>query len=218
MAPAEIHQLARASQPIVTVFLPIQVLEYHFGSVELDNVLGAELAVTYLIEQGFRRIVYLAGRQTSASDMQRRQGYLHALQRAAVTYEKPLIVEIGWGVTLPWPSFDARYWQCQQLLERRMKPEAIFAYNDMTALGAMRALHERGIRVPQDVAVVGFDHVPFSQFCIPALTTVGVQRDDIAANVLELLFQAAGSADPLVNRHRILQPDLIVRESALPRH
>lgn len=216
MSPLDIDNFSRLQQPIVSVFMPVTVAGDYFGSVEINNEAGAQGAVEYLLQQGHRRIVYLAGRQTSASDNQRRRGYGQALAQAQVLYEKSLVVEIGAGVTLPWPSFEAGYVQGRQILERRLEPDAILAYNDMLAIGAMKALHEQGLRVPQDVSIVGFDNTTFSQFCAPTLTTVGVQRDTIASLVIDLLFRLVapeGGTARLGERHHRLDPDLIYRQS-----
>ncbi len=131
--------------------------------VDVDNAAGAREAVTHLLRLGRRRIATITGPHNMIAGVDRREGYLAALRLRGLPAEPSLIAEGDF-------TEGGGYVAMQRLLSSN--PDAVFAASDITALGALRALKEAGRRVPEDVAVVGFDDMPFAAHTDPSLTTV----------------------------------------------
>ncbi|MEU8353052.1 LacI family DNA-binding transcriptional regulator [Streptomyces sp. NPDC048845] len=183
--------------------------------VAIDNVAAAREATAHLIAGGRRRIAVLGGRTgdvAGAAEL-RTRGYREALADAGIPYDPRLVVPVH---DFLWPPGASATEELLDLLDGG-RPDALFCLNDQLALGAMRALHERGLRVPRDVAVAGFDDIAASRFSVPSLTTVAPDKDAIAVTALDLLLSrieeaAKGGNAPAVERtppHRLL-----VRESS----
>jgi DNA-binding LacI/PurR family transcriptional regulator len=101
------------------------------------------------------------------------------------------------------------------LLSTGYQPTAIVCVNDITAVGAMRELRERGLRVPQDISVTGFDNVKLSEFCYPALTTVHIPRDRIGHIICRRLMPGAEEPEP-AEHEMVIDPEFLVRDSTGP--
>ncbi|WP_225824009.1 LacI family DNA-binding transcriptional regulator [Streptomyces naphthomycinicus] len=177
--------------------------------VGIDNVAAAREATEHLLARGRRRIAVIGGavRGRQGTDRLRTKGYQSALQAGRFPFDPDLVVPV-----------DAYHWQdgaraAAALLDRRPRPDAFLCLNDHLALGALRALHEAGLRAPEDVDVVGFDDIEASRFSVPSLTTVAPDKPAIADTAVSLLMDridrpgADGAADHVVG-HR-----LMVRES-----
>lgn len=190
--------------------VPIVLINNQHGgpfiqSVGVDNVLSACVATHHLIEQGHRVIGYLAGPPEHASSDDRLSGYQRALMQARIPFDSSL-VQPGNGRT------DGGE-HVARLLSRSPVPTAIFCYNDLTAIGALRALKARGLRVPHDIALVGFDDIEFASYVDPPLTTVRQPKDEmgrLAMRMLIDLLQGKTVTDIVV------PGELIVRESTSP--
>lgn len=229
----ELDLESRFHQPIVTIGMPPPNQEVlhgpavdarsvgrtsKFARVEIDHQAGGELAVRHLLEHGRSRIAYLAGRVPSASDQGRRRGYQSALATAGIEVDARLIVELERHTVQPWPDYDLGYEQCVRLLSRGVQFDAILAYSDAIAIGAMRALHERSsFEVPADVSMIGFDGLAVDQYLTPKLTSVGVPWYRVALAALEALIDLMDAHDadlPAVHR---FAPELIEGESVVDR-
>lgn len=212
----EIEMISRTRQPVVVINAPIgDESTLQFGSVEIDNEAGAYAAVRYLYENGHRKIAYLAGRRPATSEQRRRRGYLRALEDSGVPIDEGLVVEIQRQVVASWPNSQAGYEQCKWLLNKGTDVDAIVAYNDAMAMGALRALHEKELRVPHDVSVVGFDNSALGRFTVPRLTSVGIQWERLAGVAVDLLLQliGGGESESELQLHQVLTPEIIVRDS-----
>lgn len=171
--------------------------------VDVDNVTGAYTAVTHLVRLGRRRIALIAGPLGSLAAEDRKQGYLNALQERRVPVDESLIVHGDFTET---SSHEAM----QRLLP--YEPDAVFVASDTMALGALRALREAGKRVPDDVALVGFDDMPQAATADPPLTTVRqpIQRAGVLA--VEMLIDILeNGTEPA--RRIILPTELVIRAS-----
>jgi len=171
--------------------------------VDVDNINSAREAVTHLLRQGRRRVATITGLLNTNVGIDRRDGYLAALRQRSLPVDPDLIVERDF-------TEAGGYGAMQRLLPCR--PDAVFAASDMLAMGALRALREAGRRVPQDVAVVGFDDMPFAERAEPPLTTMRqpVQRTGVVA--AETLIDLIDN--PEAQPRRILMPtELIIRDS-----
>jgi LacI family transcriptional regulator len=193
--------------------LPIVCLDRDIDStlvplVQVDNRLGARLATAHLLDLGHIRIAHVAGAPELRISEERVEGYREA--HAAVGIQPyPGLVAVG-GFTE-----EGGYEAALSLLDG---PEltAVFAANDLSAIGVLGALAERGLRVPDDVSVVGFDDLRLSRFTTPPLTTVHQPAREIAERATELLLRLAGGGEVGSARH-LLEPELVVRASTAAR-
>lgn len=179
------------------------------SSVYIDNIAAASAAVGYLIALGHRDIAFVAGPATSPICVDREQGYRLALQRADIAMNPSLTVVGDFSIEAGERAVDL-------LLSQPSPFSAVFCSNDEMAIGAMRALAARGLRVPEDVSVVGFDDIRFSRYTTPALTTIAQPKNALGREAMSMMIELLN--DPEVPaRKRILSADLVVRGSTAPR-
>jgi LacI family transcriptional regulator len=196
--------LARSRLPAVLIGRNPYYPELHW--VDVDNFHSAVEAVTYLIRQGRRRIATLALPADGSAGTQRRDGYTRALLDHGLPIERALMVEMS-------ASGEDGDLALQRLLAMPKPPDAIFAASDGMALRAMEVIHAQGLRIPEDIAVVGFDDQPNAQKADPPLTTVRQPMREMGVCATELLLQVidGGLTEP---RHLTLPTSLIIRGSA----
>lgn len=175
----------------------------YLHSVAVDDVRGAQLATAHLIGLGHRVIGHILGPKEHASSSNRLEGYRRALAQAKIKFDASLIAQ-GNGRA----EGGA---QVAELIAHSPKPTAIFCYNDMTAIGAVSTLKQRGIRVPNDISIVGFDDIPFAAYVDPPLTTIHQPKDEMGRTAMTMLLNLlAGQKIDNV----ITQGKLIVRASS----
>ncbi|MFW6238424.1 MAG: LacI family DNA-binding transcriptional regulator [Halanaerobiales bacterium] len=175
--------------------------------VSVDNVAAARTAVEHLIERGHRRIAMIGGPREVLSAVQREEGYRQALEENGLSYDPDLI--ISGHYTNKGGERAAR-----ELLARRERPTAIFAISDMMAVGAVMAARDAGLKIPEDMAVVGFDNSEISAIYDPSLTTISQPRYDLGRLTVDLLIEII-NGDGLEKKEYQLEHELIVRESSL---
>jgi LacI family repressor for deo operon, udp, cdd, tsx, nupC, and nupG len=173
--------------------------------VSIDHRQAAVDAVQYLLNRGHRRIALIAADETFRWARQRHEGYAEALARAGVPID-PALVRI-----VPGTDFALGAQEAGALLSLQSPPTAVFAVSDTLAIGAIKALRRAGRRVPDDIAVVGFDNIPLSEVFEPGLTTIGQPMRELGAAATEMLLERLGGAAPAA---RTLPHTLLVRESA----
>ena len=171
----------------------------------IDHQQAAIDAVQYLINRGRRRVALLSADESYLWARQRHAGYEQALRRAGIALD-PQLVRVARGTDY---SFGME--AAGALLALETPPDALFAVSDTLAIGAIKALRRAGRRIPEDIAIVGFDNIPLSQVFEPALTTIAQPMFELGAAAAELLLEqlAGGRA-----QSRTLQHALVVRESA----
>jgi LacI family transcriptional regulator len=180
----------------------------HLPTIDADNLKGARLATEYLIGLGHRRIAFLAGRQDLESSRLREQGYRDALTAAGIPVD-PALIQGGEFK----PDLSAR--AAGRLLSLDPRPTAVFAANDLSALATVREANSRGLIVPDDLSVVGFDNIPESALNSPPLTTVDqfVQRMGFEAVRMLIGLVRGETTDPA----KITLPtELVIRASCAP--
>jgi LacI family transcriptional regulator len=175
-------------------------------AVLLDNVDGAYRIVRHLIRLGHRRIGIVAGLRRVGTSTERLEGYRRALREAGIAEEAELIREGN-------SRLDGGYARTLELLDLPDPPRAIFATNNLMTLGAIAALQSRGIRVPRDVAVVGFDDFEWAMILRPRLTTVAQPTYEIGRAAAELLIERIEQRRVGEPRRVVLSPRLMIRES-----
>ncbi|WP_403023080.1 LacI family DNA-binding transcriptional regulator [Salinibacterium sp. GXW1014] len=178
-----------------------------FHSVSIDQFEGARLATQHLIDLGHREIVHLAGPQHSMDATERERGWRAALSHAGLVAHAPL--EGDWT---PRSGYEIGL----QLAASRGFT-AIVGGNDQMALGAMFALKERGIRVPEDVSVIGFDDIPEAAFFTPPLTTMHQDFAGLGGDIMTRLLELLDDGD-LPDAQAPHVPGLVLRHSTAPLH
>ena len=171
-----------------------------------DGVAGGRLATGHLLGLGHTRIAYLSGPRASFSNRNRLRGYREALAARGIGFDPALVVG---GV----PSLAAGSEAMAALLDVTPPPTGLFAFDDLMALGALEELGRRRLRVPKDMAIVGYDNIDLAGFTHPPLTTIeqpGVEMGRLAASLLLDLIETGSVPRP---RTRTLVPELIVRLS-----
>jgi LacI family transcriptional regulator len=200
-------------RPLLERGIPVVRLEamykapggYPLDNIYLDNATASQAAVSYLISKGHRRIGMLSGHE--GPSRHRIAGYLQALTEHEITIDESLIETDEYNET-------GGFTGMRTLLGRSQDLTAVFAANDLMAVGAMQAIREAGLRVPEDIAVVGFDDIPTARLISPALTTISQHQEQIGRRAAQLLFERLnGTASPR-GRTEAMPFELIVRQSA----
>ncbi len=183
--PEMLAALVGLQRPLVLIDLWAQGLR----SVNIDNLAGAALAMKHLFEMGRRRVAFIGGSLAHFSIAQRALGYRRAFFEAGLLFDPSLEVTIDTGLD---PDTGAAR-AMERLLDatRGAPPDAVFAYNDAAALAAMRVCLARGLRVPEDVAIVGFDDIAGAAHAVPSLSTVAVDKEGLGQRGVELLLEEA---------------------------
>jgi LacI family transcriptional regulator len=170
-----------------------------------DDLTGATLATEHLISLGHVRIGHLAGQPTISTGVLRRRGYLAALAEAGLPADPELLVESGFVE-------EGGTQAMEHLLSLKSPPTAIFAVTDMTAIGAYGVARRKGLRIPEDLAVVGYNDIPLAGRLIPGLTTVHVPIHEFGTVAARLLLEQI-EAGQLTPRRVVFTPQLVVRGS-----
>ena len=178
-------------------------------SITNDDFLGATKAVEHLIELGHTRIAHLAGPQTLTTGFQRRKGYQEAMKKHGIPSDKDLIVSCG-GF-----GFEDGKKGFEKLRKRDVPFTAIFAANDFLALGCYHQMRKHEILCPEDISIIGYNDMPFSDMFQPALTTMRIDLYNMGVQAAELLTKImSGERNNLESD--VLTPELIVRGSTAP--
>lgn len=194
-----------ADASLVSVGIDLPILSRHCGYVMTDNVGGAKQGVKHLLSKGHRRIGFVNGHLHAVVSIDRLRGYEEALRDEGIAVDPELIVHADFLV-------EGGEKATATLLERRPDVTAIFYASDLMALGGMRHLQKAGRRVPEDVAVVGYDNIDVGQWVVPALTTVGQKRYEMGTSAAEMLVgMLQRKEEP---RACVLQAEMVIRQSS----
>lgn len=174
-------------KPFSSLPIPLVVLDTYFentsqDTVLINNVQGAYLAASYLIQQGHEKIGYLRSSTPIGNFMERADGYYKALRCHGISTSHPYVCQLP-------PSMEGAYTAMAQYLEGNPSlADAYFADNDLIAAGAIRAFKEKGISLPEDISIIGFDNMPICEFLEPALTTMNVPKQKLGMLAVERLI------------------------------
>ncbi len=180
-----------------------------FPRIKLDWELEAEKAVTYLLGLGHRHVAFVSETKMDNPLNGRHNGYRRALAAAGVEYDPALCVSCFEMMGSP----QLGLYGVRRLLARGVKPTAIFAANDLIAMGAIAALAEAHLNVPEDISVLGFDDLSFAAMTTPALSTVAVPKWEQGRMLAEMLLNTLSGVPP---RTEALTGSIIVRQSTAP--
>jgi DNA-binding LacI/PurR family transcriptional regulator len=208
--------LSQAELAVRDPDLPLIVLgeresDGHFDHVGIDDVAASRDAVAHLIGLGHRRIAAIGDQpyRTGEAAQRRTRGYRLAHEEAGLPVDDSLII--------PTPRFNRSDGATAMaaLLERDDPPTAVFAYSDLVALGAVRAVLQRGLRVPDDVAVIGYDDIEDGRYSTPTISTIAPDKASIAAEAVDRLLTRIEARSPLAGEDVHAGYTLIPRESTL---
>ncbi|QQO08133.1 LacI family DNA-binding transcriptional regulator [Breznakiella homolactica] len=176
-------------------------------SVMGNNFLGASAAVQHLINIGYRRIAHFRGYDNGIPSQERYHAFLETLEENKILREKcPIIGNEA--------SYEGGLWSAEQLLKLPERPEAVFTVNDAVAIGAMQYFYKAGVRVPEDIAVIGFDDVSVAKMMPVPLSTVRLSAYEIADNAWkQLREQISGTRLPGDHKNTLVEPSLVIRDT-----
>jgi LacI family transcriptional regulator len=200
---AVLDVIAEANLPCVCLERP-GAARFGFPSVMYDDREGGRLAVEHLLAKGHRRIAHIHGDLRYASAQARLASYLGALEAAGLQSDPSLIAGSPWDMKVAHVA-------TQQLLDLDDPPSAIFAASDDLAIGAVQAIEHRGLSVPRDIAIIGFDDIPFSNQMMPRLSTVRLPLEEMGRRAADLLSGDWATPDGL--RDISLPVELVLRET-----
>ncbi|MEZ3501594.1 ribose operon transcriptional repressor RbsR [Pantoea sp. KPR_PJ] len=176
------------------------------GDIIQDNALvGGELATQHLIDRGYRRIACISGPLDKTPGRMRLQGYYHAMEKNG------LVIPDGYVVNSDF-EFQGGYNAMTELLALQTPPQAVFASNDAMAVGVYHALFQAGLRIPHDIAVIGYDDIELARYLTPPLTTIHQPKDELGQLAIDTLIHRL--SDPDASQQTLeLTPELVARAS-----
>jgi DNA-binding LacI/PurR family transcriptional regulator len=198
-----LKQLIQQNLPIALIARDMPALAVDI--VLVDDFIGGYLATSYLIENGHRHIAVIAEDTRVMSSKERIRGYRHALEEAGLTFNSDLIYISDFNI-------ESGRAIAGQLLDSTDTPTAIFACNDLLAIGVIQAAREKGLHVPGDLSVVGFDDTMLATIIDPPLTTIAQPIQDMGHQVVDLITRSINGVSATKQRV-VLTPELIVRSS-----
>ena len=197
--------LRKANIPFVVLgeFEPESEREY---AVWTDNILGSYIATSHLINKGCDRIAMVGGLRGQLVSMTRVKGYKNALNEAGINFDEKLMIEPE--------EMDEHggYVALLELLHRNIKFNGVFCASDLRSIGVIKALKENGLKVPENVSVVGYDDLTVASFFDPPLTTVRQPTYEVGLHAINILQKLINHEKPEENK-KVFNPELIVRES-----
>lgn len=209
--------LLRSETPVVSVdrLLPHPAID----SVLIDNIYGAKLAMQHLIGLGHTRIAMITGKLTVNTGRERLEGYYQAMAEAGIEVDPSLVISGDF-------MFESGYTAMCQLLDQELPPTAVFISNNRMTLGALNAIQERNVCVPEKLSVVCFDDEVWANLTNPPLTTIVQPTYELGRSAADLILQKVRSREetnnssaplaPAEPRRVILRPELRVRQSTAP--
>ncbi len=177
-------------------------------NVVLDHRFAAELTLSHLHSLGHRRIAFIRGQPFSSDSAERWSGLVAVAREIGITIRPELTVQLDRDISSPELGYPA----IQQLLSGGQRFTALVAFNDMSAIGAIRALHDLGLNVPRDVSVIGFDDIKISAFNNPSLTTIRQPLTNMGRIAAQCLLNRLNGSEPF-RKQITVEPELMVRES-----
>jgi DNA-binding LacI/PurR family transcriptional regulator len=179
-------------------------------NIVLNHRMAAELAIDHLGDLGHHRVAFIKGQRFSSDTESRWRGIRHAMEKRSLPVLPKLVAQLEGDL----PTHEPGYLATRALLSEGQTFTALFAFNDVSAIGAIKALREAGLRVPQDVSVVGFDDVQSAAFQNPALTTVRQPLRRMGMLAAQTVLEQIGTSGSAVHAQQIMvEPELVVRES-----
>jgi LacI family transcriptional regulator len=214
--PESDRRLRRLADGGIPIALVGRALDHaRIDSISANYRRGGDTIAGHLLDLGHRRIAFLGAQLAEADQVGRLRGYLDALRRARIQVKPAWVIGDARGPNGPaYPTFLTGYQGAQRLLQLPLRPTAIVCRNDVTAVGALQALKDAGLRVPADISVTGFDNVPLAPAVAPALTTMSQPTEEEGRLAAEFLVaRLERPEETIAPRTIVLECNLIVRAS-----
>ncbi len=202
------HLLEFKERGVPLVFFDCASESMQADKVIIDDFKAAQTAVGHLVEQGCKSIVYLGGPASLLINQKRYEGYKNALESEDLCFDKALVYDVEEG------SIEEGRQAARSFLTLSPRPDGLFATADLLAIGAMREIKKAGLRIPQDMAIVGFSNWEIAELCEPTLTSVFQPGKEMGARATELLLDRIDNleGDPQI---QVLETELIIRASSV---
>lgn len=191
---------------IPLVFFDRAIPEIETDKIVVDDFAGGYRVTQHLVDQGYQRIAHIGGTQSLLTYQDRKKGYLEALRINGIPFDESLVI-------INSLTSDEGFSAAEQLMNLPHPPDAIFCGNDTTALSSMIYLRDKGIRIPQDLGIVGFSNEPFSKVVSPSISTIAQPGFEMGQKAAELLIRQIETKDRTY-RTIVLPTELIIRESS----
>ncbi len=179
-----LDELGKRRMPIIS--LDIDYVKPTISTIAVDYNRGIREAVQHIISLGHKRIGFISGPRNLKSARVRRKAFLEHLRKCGIAQDQQIVVESNHRV-------DGGQAAMREILANPKRPTAVLTSNDLSAIGALHAIQQAGLRVPHDISVVGFDDIELSQYTQPPLTTVRLSRDELGRKAFHALYQAVES-------------------------
>ncbi len=176
--------------------------------IRLDNVDGGVQATQHLIDQGFKKIAILAGPENLNISNKRMEGYLQTLKANNLKFDKHLAIHCDFNQ-------QYAYEATKELIAMKQRPDAIFTISDRMAIGAMLAIKEKGLQMPKDIGLVGFNNEPITSLVTPSISSVEMYAFEIGKATAKLFIEMLHSEEDMSDREIVIKPKLFIRESSL---
>ena len=200
----QLKKISRSQLPFV--FIDRECRNYRTDAVIVDNRDGAAKAVRHLLHNGRCRVGFISGKQDTQTGRERLQGYCDALAEKRIEPDRQLIKDGKFTI-------EGGYQAAKALLEMAGKPDSLFVANNAMTIGALKAINEKGIRIPDEIALVSFDDADWAEFFTPALTVIRQPTYTMGNLAGEILFQRLMETKPSEIKEVVLKPELIIRKS-----
>ena len=193
------------------VFLDAAHVPANVSSIRIDYALGVASALEHLVSLGHKRVGFISGPLSLHSAQMRKQAFESVMKQRKLPVAEHLLQSGNHRA-------DGGYKAMLLILKGKPTPTAVFCSNDLTAIGAMGAIHEHGLRVPEDISIIGYDDILLSGYTRPALTTLAISRKEIAKTAFSSLFSASerNKTDIMTGQQHLIRPILIQRSSTGP--
>ena len=178
--------------------------------VRTENEMSTRKAIEYLLDLNHKNIAFIGGEKNSIVEMERLNGYKGAIENAGLKINPELIKEDNF-------TYESGYNSMESLLSSGKLPTAVFAANDVIAIGAMAAAADNNLKVPEDLSIMGFDDIAMASMIRPQLTTIAQPNYEIGKMAAELLFERISDNAPSMARNVTLETSLVIRKSAIQR-
>ncbi|WP_413382682.1 LacI family DNA-binding transcriptional regulator [Alkalihalobacillus sp. 1P02AB] len=206
------HYDDREVNKLIDSALPSVVLDLHSNNTSVvysNNYQGSELVVDYLHSLGHRKIAHICGHKTTFAGTERSKGFFNSVERLQLQIPSDYVVDGGFF------SYEGGYQAMKKLLALKEKPTAVYVAGDTMAIGAMRAIQDEGLNVPDDISIVGFDDIELAKYVSPALTTVKQDMDLLGESAAEVLIKQMNEKNKAYSAVKI-PVELIKRHSTGP--
>ncbi len=193
------------------VFLDTATVPGGFSNIRIDYDTGVALAMEHLTALGHKRIAFITGPLWLHSARIRKHAFESGMQHREIHLPEHMIQSGNHRA-------DGGYEAMERILAVSPAPTAVFCSNDLTAIGAMGAIHKRGLRIPDDISIIGYDDILLSSYTQPGLTTLRISRTEIAGTAFRSLFGQRGRPDGQTGQEQthVISPELILRDSTGP--